>query len=134
MLLTEITFDDRIRLSQLHNERLRSFFTQSLLHCVFRRGRHKTLIIHCPEAWMVDRLLPDLEELCNRAWLILGVEAIALYFVQEEICCVEHCRVPSATCADSRRIKLIPNSSFRGRHRVLKHRYLSKIAMTVAFN
>jgi hypothetical protein len=122
MLLTEITFDDRIRLSQLRNEHLRSFFAQSLLHCVFHRGRHKKLIIHCPEAWMVDRLLPDLEELCDLAWLILGVEAIALYFVQEEICRVEHCRVHSATCADSRRIKLISNSSFRSRHRTLKRK------------
>jgi hypothetical protein len=122
MSLTEMTFDDLMRLEQFRNERLRSFFAQSLLHCVFRRGRHKTLIIHCPEAWIVDRLLPDLEELCDYAWLILGVEAIALYFVQEKICRVEHCRVSSPTCADSRRIKLIPNSSFRGRHRTLKRR------------
>lgn len=120
MLLSEMTFEDRIRLSQLRNERLRSFFAQSLLHCVFRRGRHKKLIIHCPEAWMVDRLLPDLEELCDYAWLIFGVEAIALYFVQEEICRIEHCRVHSATCADSWRIKLISNSLFRDRHHALK--------------
>lgn len=122
MALTELTFDDLMLLGQFRNERLRSFFAQSLLHCVFRRGRHKKLIIHCPEAWMVDRLLPNLEELCDRAWLILGIEAIALYFVHEEICRVEHGRVPSATCADSRRIKLVPNSSFRGRHRILKRR------------
>jgi hypothetical protein len=98
MALTEITFDDRMRLEQLRHARLRSFFSQGLLGCIFRRGRQKTLIIHCPEAWMVDVLLPDLEELCDYAWLILGVEAIALYFVREEICRVEHSTVQPKSC------------------------------------
>ncbi|HIK14967.1 MAG TPA: hypothetical protein IGS53_06685 [Leptolyngbyaceae cyanobacterium M33_DOE_097] len=97
MVATEMTFDDRIRLSQLRNERLRSFFAQSLLHCVFHRDRHRTLLIHCPEAWMVDSLLTDLEELCDYAWLILGVEAISLYFAQEEICRIKQCRVHHAS-------------------------------------
>ncbi len=93
MSLTEMTFDDRVRLSQLRNERLRSFFAQSLLHCVFQRDHHKALIIHCPEAWLVDRLLTDAEALCDYAWLILGAEAIALYFAQAEIYRVEHYRI-----------------------------------------
>jgi hypothetical protein len=97
MSLTEMTFDDRMRLEQFRNERLRSFFAQSLLHCVFRRKHHNMLIIHCPDAWMVDSILTDLEELCDYAWLILGVEAIALYFAQEEICRVEHYRVYRAS-------------------------------------
>ncbi|MFB2967528.1 hypothetical protein ACE1CD_01015 [Aerosakkonema sp. BLCC-F183] len=104
MLSTEMTFDDIMRLEQFRNERLRSFFAQNLLHCVFRRGRHKTLIVHCPEAWMVDSLLTDLEELCDYAWLILGVEAIALYFAQEEICRVEHYRVHRASSGIRHRI------------------------------
>ena len=97
MSLSEMTLDDRMRLSRLRNERLRSFFAQSLLHCVFCLDRHKALIIHCPEAWMVDSLITDLEELCDYAWLILGVEAIALYFAQEEICRVEHYRIHRAS-------------------------------------
>lgn len=97
MSLTEITFNDRMRLEQFRNERLRSFFAQSLLHCVFHRGRHKALIIHCPEAWMVNSLLTDLEELCDYAWLILGVEAISLYFAQKEVCRVEQHRVQRAS-------------------------------------
>lgn len=96
MSLPEMTFDDRIRLSQLRNERLRSFFAQSLLDCVFYRNHHNMLIVHCPKASMLDSILSDLEDLCDYAWLILGVEAIALYFAQEEICCVEHRRVQSA--------------------------------------
>lgn len=90
MSLTGITLNDRIRLSQLRNKRLRSFFAQSLSNCVFHRTHHNMLIIHCPEAWMMDSILADLEEFCDYAWLILGVEAIALYFAQEEICRVEH--------------------------------------------
>ncbi len=108
MSLSQMTLNDRMRLEQFRKERLRSFFAQSLLHCVFHRGRHKTLLIHCPEAGIVDSLLTDLEELCDYAWLILGVEAIALYFAQEEICRVEHYRVHHAS------------SSIR--HRILKKR------------
>nr|RNJ66168.1 MAG: hypothetical protein EDM05_27145 [Leptolyngbya sp. IPPAS B-1204] len=93
MALTEMTFDDLMRLEQFRNERLRSFFAESLLHCVFRRDGHKVLLIYCPEAWIVDKLLTDLEELCDYAWLILGSEAIALYFAQEEICRIGHNRV-----------------------------------------
>jgi hypothetical protein len=100
MSSTEMTFDDRMRLEHLRHERLRSFFTQGLLNCIFHRDRHKTLIIHCPEAWIVDVLLADSEELCDYAWLILGAEAIALYFVHKEIYRVEYCRVgnPNRSC------------------------------------
>lgn len=104
MSLSKMTLNDRMRLEQFRNERLRSFFAQSLLHCVFYRDCHKTLLIHCPEAWMVDSLLTDLEELCDYAWLILGVEAIALYFAQEEICRVEQDRVSHASSGIRRRI------------------------------
>ena len=90
MSLTEMTFDDLTVLEQFRNQRLRSFFAQSLSSCTFCRDRYRTLIVHCPEAWIVDNLLPDLEELCDYAWLILGVEAIALYFIQEEIYRVKH--------------------------------------------
>ena len=99
MSLTEMTFDDLMLLEQFRNERLRSFFAQSLLSCSFQRDRYKTLIIHCPEAWIVDNLLTELEELCDYAGLILGVEAIALFFIQEEVYRVKYCRVRSATHA-----------------------------------
>jgi hypothetical protein len=99
MSLTEMTFDDLMLLEQFRNERLRSFFAQNLLSCSFQRDRYKTLIVHCPEAWIVDNLLPDLEELCDYAWLILGSEAIALYFMQEEVYRVKHYRVRSVTHA-----------------------------------
>jgi len=86
MLLTNINLDDVKLLDQLRLKRLRSFFAQSLLHCAIRRDRDQTLIVHCLEASIIDAVLSDLEELCDYAWLILGVEAIALYFAQEEIC------------------------------------------------
>lgn len=96
MSLTEMTFNDRMRLERFRNERFRSFFAQSLLHCTFHRDRHKALIIHCPEAGIVDSLLTELEELCNYAWPILGVEAVALYFAQKEVCRVKQYRVQPA--------------------------------------
>ena len=99
MALTEMTFDDLMLLEQLRHERLRSFFAQSLSSCTFCRDRYKTLIIHCPEAWIVDNLLTELEELCDYAWLILGVESIALYFIQEEVYRTKPCRVRGNTCA-----------------------------------
>lgn len=94
---SEMTLDDRMGLEQFRNERFRSFFAQNLLHCTFHRDRHKALIIHCPKAWIVDSLLTELEELCDYAWLSLGVEAIALYFAQEEVCRVEQYRVQRAS-------------------------------------
>jgi hypothetical protein len=86
MLLTEVTLDDLMRLEQLRIERLRSFFAQSLLQCLIYVDHRYRLAIHCPEPWIVDTVLTDFEELCDYAWLILGVQTITLFFVQEEIC------------------------------------------------
>lgn len=93
MLLTKINLDDVKLLDQLRIRRLRSFFTETLLHCAIRCDRTQTLIVHCLEASIVDTVLSDLEELCSYAWLILGVEAIALYFAQEEIYRTKICAV-----------------------------------------
>jgi hypothetical protein len=97
MSLTEMTLDDRMRLERLRNERLRSFFAQELLNCIFRFNRHKVLEIHCPQASTIEALLPNVEELCDYAWLILGVEAVTLYFSWEPIICVEHSNVHSVS-------------------------------------
>lgn len=88
MLLTEMTPNDLMLLEQLRIERLRGFFIQSLSHCIIiiHSSYQQTLIVHCPEPLIVDTLLNELQELSYYAWLILGVEAISLYFVQEEIC------------------------------------------------
>jgi len=88
----EMTLDDLMLLEQFRIERLCSFFAQSLPKCIVYVDPHDTLTIHCPEPWIVDTLLIELEDLCGHAWLILGVEAIALFFAQEKVFHIGYCR------------------------------------------
>lgn len=90
MFLPELTVDDWMLIEQFQLDRLRSFFAQSLLQCLMYVDRQHRLVIHCPEPLIVDTLLTDLQELCDYAWLIIGVKTIAIFFVQEEICRVKH--------------------------------------------
>jgi hypothetical protein len=85
MALTEINIDDLTKLKQFRIDRLRRFFISSLPRCLIRVDASNTLVVHCPHPKIVDELLDDLEDLCNHAWLILGVQSIALYFCQEKI-------------------------------------------------
>jgi hypothetical protein len=85
MSLTELTIDDQKKLKQFRIERLRHFFAPSLQPCLMRINPDNMLTVHCPYPGIVDALLDDLEDLCNHAWLILGVQSIGLYFCQEEI-------------------------------------------------
>jgi hypothetical protein len=96
MLLTEMSFDDLILLEQFRIERLRSFFSQSLMECSISIHEHDLLTINCPEPWLIDTLIDDIEELCEYAWLILGVESIVLSFAQEEVYRVDYHRIPRA--------------------------------------
>jgi hypothetical protein len=90
MFIAELTVDDLMLLEQFRIERLRSFFAENLLQCLIYVDRQHRLVIHCPEPPIVDTLLTDLQELCDYAWLIIGVKTIAIFFVQEEICRVKH--------------------------------------------
>jgi hypothetical protein len=93
MFIAELTVDDLMLLQQFRIERLRSFFAENLLQCLVYVDRQHRLVIHCPEPLIVDTLLTDLQELCDYAWLIIGVKTIAIFFIQEEICRIKH---PSA--------------------------------------
>ena len=96
MLLTEMSLDDLRLLEQLRIERLRSFFSQSLMECPISIHQDNLLTIHCPDPWLIDILIDDTEELCEYAWLILGVESIVLSFAQEEVYRVDYHRIPRA--------------------------------------
>ena len=96
MLLTEMSLDDLVLLERFRIERLRSFFSQSLMECPISIHQHNLLTIHCPEPWLIDMLIDDVEELCDYAWLILGVESIVLSFAQEEVYRVDYHRIPRA--------------------------------------
>ena len=81
-----MTADDLMLLNYSRIERLYSFFAPSLVQCHIYINLQNTLTIHCQEPWIVDILLVDLDDLCDLSWLILGTEAIALFFQKEEIC------------------------------------------------
>jgi hypothetical protein len=85
MLFNELTTDDQSQLNRFRIERLRQLFAPSLRSCLMRINPDNMLTVHCPHPGIVDELLEDLEDLCNHAWLILGVRSIGLYFCQEEI-------------------------------------------------
>ncbi len=85
MLLTQITAEDLIRLEECRIKRLLHFFGSSLPRCLIRLDVTNTLNVYCPDPEIVDELVDDLEDLCNYAWLILGVRTVSLYFCYEEI-------------------------------------------------
>jgi hypothetical protein len=90
MFIAELTVDDLMLLEQFRIERLRSFFAENLLQCLIYVDLQHRLVINCPEPLIVDILLTDLQDLCDYVWLIIGVKTIAIFFIQEEICCVKH--------------------------------------------
>ena len=85
MLLTEINVDDLNTLTHLRIERFLHFFATSLPSCLIGIDDSQLLAIYCPSTKIVDDLLDELEDLCDRAWLILGVNALVLYFGEEEV-------------------------------------------------
>ncbi len=85
MLLTEINVNDLNTLMHFRIERLLNFFASSLPHCLIQIDAGELLAIHCSSSAVVDDLLDELEDLCQHAWLILGVHSIAVYFGEEEI-------------------------------------------------
>jgi hypothetical protein len=85
MLLTEIDVNDLNTLMHFRIERLLHFFAASLPHCLIQIDAGELLTIYCPSSAVVDDLLDELEDLCQHAWLILGVHSIAVYFGEEEI-------------------------------------------------
>jgi hypothetical protein len=85
MLLTEINVDDLDTLMHFRVERLLHFFAASLPHCSIQIDAGELLAIDCPSSAIVDDLLDELEDLCQHAWLILGVRSIAVYFGEEEV-------------------------------------------------
>jgi hypothetical protein len=85
MSLTELNHDDLNKLTHFRIERLLQLYASSLPNCLIQLDPGRTLSVHCPDSALVDDLLDELDDLCNHAWLILGVKTVALYFGQEEI-------------------------------------------------
>jgi hypothetical protein len=85
MLLTEINVDDLNTLMHFRVERFLHFFAASLPSCLIQVDDRDLLAIHCPSSQIVDDLMDEFADLRYRAWLILGVNTIAIYFGEEEI-------------------------------------------------
>jgi hypothetical protein len=81
----QLTTDDRLRLEKLRLERLRAFFCDSLALCPTYVSQPSHLVIACPEPWLVDRLLDEIEALCWYAWIVVGASYLSIYFAGEEV-------------------------------------------------
>ena len=81
----ELTLSDRVILEQYRLQRFRSFFFGSLMACPLGLDEHRTLIIHCLDPELVDQLLSQIDQLRWYARVVLGVDSLAIRFVQEEI-------------------------------------------------
>lgn len=82
----EFTTEDLLLLEKHRLERLRCFFGDTLRHCFLCLDMDNQLIIHCSEAWIVDQLMSEMEQLCWYSWIVVGVQQVSLFFAAEEIC------------------------------------------------
>jgi hypothetical protein len=85
-MMTQLTSHDLSLLENLRLARLKKLFVKSLGLCwlEFSEDDH-TLEIHCPEPWLVDRLLEDLDSCLKAIWIILGVRYVSICFAGEEV-------------------------------------------------
>jgi hypothetical protein len=90
----ELTTDDLLLLEKHRLERLRSFFGDTLRRCFLYVDQHNKLIIHCSEAWIVDQLLDEINELRWYTWIVVGAPNLSLCFYEEEV-------YRTATCKSS---------------------------------
>lgn len=81
----ELTDTDLLLLEKQRLQRFRSFFKDSLPFCFLHLNCQNTLTIHCPEPWLVDQLLCEIEQLCWYAWVTVGAYRLSICFAQEEI-------------------------------------------------
>lgn len=79
-------------LEQYRLYRLRQLFTKTLGLCILRLDAESTLMIHCPEPWLVDRLMDDLDHLLGSARIILGARLLSIHYAGEEVCKQKTCK------------------------------------------
>ncbi|NDJ18848.1 hypothetical protein [Myxacorys almedinensis] len=82
---TQLTTQDLSLLEGLRVKRLRQRFTKSLGLCALHLEGSDTLIVHCPEPWIVDRLLNDLDRLLKAIWIVAGIKYVSICYAEEEI-------------------------------------------------
>jgi len=97
----QLTHDDLLILEKQRLERFRSFFQDALPFCWLHLDQGNKLKIHCPEPWLVDLLLYDIESLRNQAWSIVGARQVSIYYAQEEIYVTPTCKRRSQNSCNS---------------------------------
>jgi hypothetical protein len=81
----QITLEDLQILRQGRLDRLRKVFIKPLGLCRLQVTRRDRLVIHCPEPWVVDELMENLDELIEAARIVIGAQSLSICFVGEEI-------------------------------------------------
>ncbi len=81
----QITLEDLQILRQSRLDRLRKAFIKPLGLCRLQVTRRDRLVIHCPEPWVVDELMEDLDRLTDAARIVVGAQSMSICFVGEEI-------------------------------------------------
>jgi hypothetical protein len=81
----QLTTQDIQRLRQQQLDRLRKVFVKPLGLCRLQLTRQHRLVIHCPEAWIVDALMNDLDRLSEAARIIVGAQSLSVCFIGEEV-------------------------------------------------
>jgi hypothetical protein len=90
----EFTTDDLLILERYRMERLRSRFADTLSLCFVHLDHSDQLTIHCPEPWLVDQLLNEMDRLRWYVRTIIGARHLSLCFAQEEVCIISTSRQP----------------------------------------
>jgi len=88
-MLSDLTLDDLSLLEHHRLKRFRSLFGKLLTACALELRAGETLILHCLQPGVVDRLLREIDRLSTCAGIVLGVRFLSLYFAQEELLTVE---------------------------------------------
>jgi hypothetical protein len=81
----QLTTQDMQILRQQQLDRLRKVFVKPLGLCRLQLNRQQRLVIHCPEAWIVDALMNDLDRLSEAARIIVGAQSLSVCFIGEEV-------------------------------------------------
>ncbi len=80
----QLTNQDLRLLEKYRIQRLRQLFSKTLGLCLLKLD-HNTLRVHCPEPWLVDRIIDNADHLLNSTRQMLGVRHISLYYAGEEV-------------------------------------------------
>lgn len=81
----QLTSQDLRLLEKYRIQRLRQLFSKTLGLCLLKLDNNNTLRVHCPEPWLVDRIIDEADHLLNSTRQMLGIRYISLYYAGEEV-------------------------------------------------